>query len=323
MNIFEEKRINSEKKIHDLSVAIRKSAEVRPFRDLAIYATGSYARGEASIHSDIDLFFINRRPLETIPDRNINSVRLFSRMIEITREMDFPKFSNDGAYLKILDGPQILKHLGGTNDDYMNHFTARLLLILESKPIYGKRSYDAVLRAVLDRYFEDYPDHPKDFHPTFLVNDIVRFWKTLCLNYENKRNQPPKDEARRVAQKVKNLKLKFSRMLTCFGSICYLASEKGIVGPDELMIMTSKSPMERLLMAADRAGQSARMADIEEKYAWFLTLTNVSESELMTNFSGKALRTEAFEHAKIFGEAVFEVTHAIAERNGYLRYLVV
>lgn len=323
MDIFEEKQSNSDQKIRELSLRIRRSEEVRPFKNLAVYATGSYARGEASVHSDIDLFFINRRPLETIPDCNINSVRLFSRMIEIAREMNFPKFSNDGAYLKILDSPQILKHLGGPNDDYMNHFTARLLLILESKPVYGKNNYEAVLKSVLDRYFEDYPDHPGDFHPTFLVNDIMRFWKTLCLNYENKRNQPARDEAKRIAQKVKNLKLKFSRMLTCFGSVCYLASEKDVVGPDELMEMTRRSPMERLRMAADRANQMDRMARIEEEYRWFLTLTNVSEAELMANFSEKELRREAFEHASVFGGEVFDVTRSIAERNGYLRYLVV
>ena len=153
--------------------------------------------------------------------------------------MGFPKFSNDGEYLKILEAPEILKHLGSANDDYLNHFTARLLLILESKPIFGTANYNKILRLVLNRYFEDYPDHPETFRPTFLVNDILRFWKTLCLNYEKKRNQPAKNEAKRIAQKIKNLKLKFSRMLTCYGSVCYIAAEKGIIGPDYLLKMTS------------------------------------------------------------------------------------
>ena len=65
------------------------------------------------------------------------------------------------------------------------------------------------------------------------------------------------------------------------------------------------------------------MNEIEDKYRWFLTLTNVSELDLMASFSDKDLRTEAFEHAKIFGGAVFNMTHAIAQSNGYLRYLVV
>lgn len=323
MGIFQEKLGNSTEKLNQLSLLLKELPELRPFEDLTIFATGSYARGEASVFSDIDLFFLNRSPKDLIPDININTFRLFAKIIEISQSMGFPKFSNDGAYLKIISASDILEHLGNAEDDYMNHFTARLLMILESKPVFGNSSYNAILRDVLGRYFEDYPDHPENFHPTFLINDIVRFWKTLCLNYENKRNQPSEDEEVRVNQKIKNLKLKFSRMLTCFGSICYIAAENGIIGPDQLVEMTTLSPFLRLQKAARSFKVDASMSTVEEQYEWFLNLTNVSEAELKQTFSNKDYRTEAFERAKTFGNAVFDITRTISSDTGYLRYLVV
>jgi predicted nucleotidyltransferase len=323
MNVFEEKRSNSTEKLEQLGLRLAGTAELLEFKDITIFATGSYARGEASIFSDIDLFFVNRSDVNSIRDRNTNTIRLFAEVIKIAQDMGFPKFSNDGAYLKIISAPSILTHLGDAEDDYANHFTTRLLMILESKSVYGHEAYDLVMRDVLGRYFEDYPDHPEDFQPTFLINDIIRFWKTLCLNYENKRNQPPGSEDARIAQKIKNLKLKFSRMLTCFGSVCYISSEPGKIGPDQLIAMTHLSPFERLSTAARKFDLQENLTEVERQYQWFLELTNVSEEDLRSKFQDKAFRVHAFDRAKIFGESVFEITKRISSETGYLRYLLV
>jgi predicted nucleotidyltransferase len=323
MTIFDEKRKNSEEKLSELKRILAGSPELRPFCDLTIFATGSYARGEASTHSDIDLFFLNKHPLSSDSDNNINSITLFAKIIDIAKQLNLPKFSNDGAYLKIMEGPHILEHLGNSSDDYMNHFTARLLMILESKPVFGEDSYNAILKDVLGRYFEDYPDHPENFHPTFLINDIVRFWKTLCLNYENKRNQPVTDEEKKISQKIKNFKLKFSRMLTCFGSICYISAQRDVLGPNNLIQMTSLNPIERLQKSTAGLDLSRAMDEAYVQYEWFLNRTNVSESDLKLWFSDKDNRIEAFEKAELFGDAIFEITKTVSTKTGYLRYLVV
>jgi len=224
MNIREKKQSHSREKIKALQEALENATEISKLRDLTIFVSGSYARLEASKYSDIDLFFIQHGVIDKIDSPNISSLRMFSEVISISDNLGFPKFSNDGEFLKILESKEILKELGGRKDDYNNHFTARLLMILESRCLFNESAYDQILKDVLGAYFKDYPDHPRDFQPTFLVNDILRFWKTLCLNYENKRNQPDDDRTRQIKQKIKNFKLKFSRMLTCFGSIAYIVS---------------------------------------------------------------------------------------------------
>lgn len=323
MNIFDEKLQNSTEKLQQLSARLNRTQELSVFENLTIFATGSYARGEASKFSDIDLFFVNGSNTDEIKDKNTNTIRLFAEVIKIAQDMQFSKFSNDGAYLKIISAPSILKHLGNAEDDYTNHFTTRLLMILESKPVFGKIAYESIMRDVLARYFGDYPDHPEDFQPTFLINDIIRFWKTLCLNYENKRNQPAESEDARVAQKIKNLKLKFSRMLTCFGSVCYISAKPGTIGPDQLIAMTGLSPFERLNSAASRFNLQKSMREVEKQYEWFLELTNVSEEELRLTFKDRNFRVDTFERTKIFGNSVFEITKNISTETGYLRYLLV
>lgn len=197
-------------------------------------------------------------------------------------------------------------------------------MVLESKCLYNHNSFDMILKSFLGSYFKDYPDHPKDFKPTFLVNDVLRFWKTLCLNYENKRNQPETNQKRVIAQKIKNLKLKFSRMLTCFGSICYIVSINGKIDIDDILKMSSLSPLERLELAVETHPETkAEMAKALHEYEWFLNLTNISEAELMEKFSDREIREEAFCRAETFGDSIYLITKTIADKNNYLRYLVV
>ena len=324
MNIQDIKRSNSERKINLLEQEFKKHEEIAAIPNLSIFVAGSYARNEASEHSDIDLFFVLDGKLDDIDGPNIKTLRLFSKIVEIADKLSLPKFSNDGQYLTIIEKPMILNEMGSPQDDHLNYFTARMLMILESKCVYGENHHENILRDLIGAYLKDYPDHPKDFLPTFLVNDIIRFWKTLCLNYENKRNQPINDAEKRISQKLKNLKLKFSRMLTCYASICYVVSLNNPMGTNDLVAMADLPPLERLRTVVHGKKQySESFRQLEEQYRWFLELTNVSETELKEKFSHKPLREEAFGKADEFGDCLYKITKGIAEENNYLRFLLV
>jgi len=311
-------------KLNNLSSGLKKHVEITDFGDLTIYATGSYARKEASEHSDIDLFFLLKPNPLSKEEPNIASMRMFTKVIEVVDRMGFPSFSNDGEFLKIIRADDITNKLGGREDDYHNHFTARMLLLLESVPLVGRNEYDEILTAIIQSYFRDYPDHPSDFSPTFLTNDIMRFWKTLCLNYEHKRNQPAENQAKVTSQKIKNLKLKFSRMLTCFGSIGYLVAHDRPITPEIVMEMTKLSPLERLIeMKHFNQSLTKSIEQASDQYSWFIELTGMSKEELETYFMDKPNRIEAFRKADEFGQSIFDVVHDTATKNGYLRYLLV
>lgn len=323
MNISEKKKKNSSKKLDELQVCLERSSAVKQLPGLTIFATGSYARGEASVHSDIDLFFVNDQQTSEVEDPNIKRIRMISDIVEIGDKLEFPKFSNDGEYLDTIMKDDILDHLGGREDDYRNYFTARMLLLLESKCVHGENIYDELLTDVLHSYLRDFPDHPKGFNPSFLINDILRFWKTLCLNYEHKRNQREKNFKNRAKQKSKNFKLKFSRMLTCFATVSYIVSNIRSVDIELLREMCTLNPRERMQIAISKSGLKESILDpAMADYDWFLEETDVSASELLAKFEDKSYKEDAFVRADNFSDGVFNVVREIADRNDYLRYLV-
>src|SRR2546426_1322111 len=151
---------------------------------LAIYATGSFGRHEAVFPrgTDLDVFFL----YDTIDGDSASVVgrlmffELASELIKIARELEFEEFSGDGEYLVVHNVRYIGQQLGSRHEDSENGFTARLLLLLESESVLNEELYARMLLEVVDFYFEDYPANKDGFRPTFLLNDIMRFWRTLC-----------------------------------------------------------------------------------------------------------------------------------------------
>ena len=317
-----ERRLYSVTRLHDLQSSLSGRRHVSYFDNMTIFASGSYGRLEASNHSDIDLFFLLRAERTELDEFHVPEIRMLSDIISVGDNMHFPKFSNDGEFLKIIFLNEMLKDLGSRTDDYNNHFTARMLLMLESRPIYNSAIYRHCITETISTYFRDYRYHPNDFEPTFLINDILRFWKTLCLNYENRRNQ--EEERKKVKQKIKNFKLKFSRLLTCFGTIAALAAYKDVLSATEVERICALTPMERIAEVAERvpgAHPSANRA--LELYCWFLERTALSTEDLEAYSSSKDNKHEAFDYAQRFGDTIFDILRAIDADHPSLRYLVV
>jgi predicted nucleotidyltransferase len=103
-----------------------------------VYATGSFARGEASSHSDLDLFIVSQGLPERPSIRGLEQILIKADLIEATRNLRIPDFSGDGEYLKHYTVRELVQTLGTPEDDVTNTFTARLLLLLESFPLVGE-----------------------------------------------------------------------------------------------------------------------------------------------------------------------------------------
>ena len=320
---FTKRRSFSEKRLETLADHMSKIKEVRNHTDLCVYATGSYARGEASRHSDIDLFFVHAGSGDN-PLSKLDQLRIFARVIDIGGDMEFPTFSNDGEFLEVIYSEQLLKMLGGREDDYHNFFTARMLLLLESVPLVNKPLYNDILDLVVQSYFRDYPNHPKEFRPIFLINDIIRFWKTLCLNYEHRRNQPRKDKLTKRKQQVKNFKLKFSRLMSCFGTVVAICATDSPINRDFIVGLTNKVPLDRFRDAVEH-DESLKPVVLEvlKDYNWFMKNTSLSTERLMSLFDSTPRKIELFQRADAFGSKVFYVLDELARKNSYKRYLVV
>lgn len=320
----------SRTRLDELSQKLLGVADEHMPEDLAVFCAGSYARFEASKYSDIDLFFVYGSPELERPDKRIREIRLFASLIDAAQIMGFQQFSNDAEYLETIHCDDVLKHLGAPEDDGLNHFTMRMLMLLESKCLRGETTFEQVQRQTISAYYRDYPDHQSSFEPWFLINDIGRFWKTLLLNYENKRNQDFDDPVRKNKQKVRNFKLKYSRMTTCFATIAALASHHETIDEDDVLRLVQLTPQRRLEHVAERMPAVTDEVDaIQTEYAWFMEQTGQPEEALRAGFEDRVHREERFVRANSYGDKVFALLTAIAEHSPrdqsekLLRYLVI
>lgn len=211
-----------------------------------VYATGSFGRLDAGPESDLDLFIVIETDTTT-PEKPllnaIDEIKLKSELISVAEKNEVAKFDGGGRFLTAHTIDSFTKWLGSNEDDFRNTLTGRMLMLLESKPLIGNATYSKTIDQVIDKYFRDYAGHEGDFVPSFLFNDIIRMWRTFCVNYEFYRRE---GDSR---NKIKNLKLKFSRMLTCYSGIVYLMAlyaRDGRVQPDDVRAMIAISPTERL-----------------------------------------------------------------------------
>lgn len=330
-NIYAQRAAYSRKRLTKLSKRLADLKELKEYTGLTIFGAGSFARLEASQYSDIDMFFLTGEQADEVSEPHTKSLRIFGRVIEIVDGMGFPKFSNDCEYLVILPTKNIVENLGGRTDDHENYFTARMLLLLESYCLYGQDVFDEITAKIINSYFKDYPDHKQTFQPIFLLNDICRYWKTILLNYENKRNVQSDTKGfqkRKRRQKVRNFKLKYSRMTTCFASIASLGSYSTPVTEENILQLTKLTPRQRLDSIPSRIqGVRDAVNDVINGYAWFLEMTGLQTKELEECFSDKRKRTKMFQRANEYGDSMFKLLQAIDEKSGksqrLLRYLVI
>jgi hypothetical protein len=297
-----------------------------------VYATGSFARGEASEFSDLDLFIVGLGTKEDRLLKRLDEICLKASLIQATRELGIKEFSGDGEYLTHFTVDELVTGLGQPEDDVANTFTARLLLVLESRPLLGAKVYNEVIQEVVKAYWRDFEDHQTDFMPAFLTNDILRLWRTFCVNYEARTSiEPPEKKAKR---KLKNFKLKHSRMLTCYSALLYLLSQyrrSKTVTPADAIAMVELSPTERLswLNSEEKsASVSQRVDSLLQKYEAFLNITEHDEDSLIRTFLDKAAGGQLLKSAYEFGDEVFELMELIAtDSNGvksrFYRLLVV
>jgi Nucleotidyltransferase domain len=230
-----------------------------------VYATGSFGRNEASEHSDLDLFIAGKSEKVVRVDgsgedfgrknllNHLDEICVQAELIQVSRSLGFPEFSGDGRYLDHHSIYEFTSTLGTEKDDVANTFTARLLLLLESKPLVEDAIYDEIVLDVIKSYWRDYQDHQANFMPAFLANDILRIWRTFCVNYEARTEREPEDK--KASGKLKNYKLKHSRLLTCYSALLYLLAvhkSQKTVAPSDALAMTKLTPTERLEWLRDQ-----------------------------------------------------------------------
>lgn len=190
---------------------MRDAAAAHGLSDVLIGTFGSYARREASDQSDLDFFAICERKSQ-IPATQAALGNIAPELMQIAGRAP----SAGGAFGDVEDLETMLSNIGG-NDDLNPKITRRVLFLLEGEWITNPEMLSDVRQRLLEKYIRD-TITPHQL-ALFLLNDIIRYYRTICVDFEFKTTQ----ESKPKPWGTRNIKLVFSRKLLYFSGVLAVA----------------------------------------------------------------------------------------------------
>ena len=276
------------------SLSLAPEERLIPEDEAGVVVFGSLARNEWTKDSDVDWTLLIDGPA----DPHHRSIAHFiSEKLE-AEELREP--GPTGMFGNMAFSHDIIHQIGGQRDTNQNT-TQRILLLLESKPLICNLVYKRVICSVLRRYLDDdisllSRGGRKYKIPRFLLNDIVRYWRTMAVDYAHKRY-----ERASKGWALRNIKLRMSRklifvsgLLTCFN--CYLNPSPGIKDASEgradpstalvshLVKYVEMTPLDVLAQALNAYASEKTAILVMDSYNTFMS--RISDVEIRTHLDG-------------------------------------
>ena len=236
----------------ELRQLVEQSSSADEFRGIAIYVVGSFGRKEIGPNSDLDIYSVSQG------DSGVGSGNsFFPTVIANLKSHLGGDFVIDPKCLQNFSRNKLAQSIGTSRDDYENSFTARMLLLLESQALINENDYSLSIDTLASSYFLNRSFRSNHFPSVFLLDDLERYWKTLCVNYEISSYGGTRPLA------LKSLCLRFSRALTVFSTILNILVTKDFNETD-LFSLARLTPLQRLAKAMDQINDASLLGKFEE-----------------------------------------------------------
>lgn len=276
--------------------------------DLIVF--GSLARNECTSKSDIDWTLLVDG--QTKPSHS-DITDLIRNKLE---EAGFESPGTTEMFGNFTSSHEVTNNIGGANDTNHN-LSKRILLLLESDKISLNPSgdntgtaYERVIRGIIERYIDNdssfYPDRKTRANvPRFLLNDIIRFWRTICVDFANKQTE---QGGKKWA--LRNLKLRMSRkliytkgILMCFDSYNDSQLSQDAI-KENLRKMASEKTLDFIVASILKQGLDEKhIVSLLDAYDSFLGILN--DKDLREYFASLSM-------ASAYGDDKFEKAREVS-----------
>lgn len=215
---IQQTRAEAQKVRQELDTLLTEQLGKYASEDTSLVVFGSLARGEWTVGSDLDWTYL------VDSQANSDHLRIAQKIGKVVRER-YTAPGPTGTFGNLAFSHELIHQIGGQYDTNKNT-TQRILLLLESTAIGNRaQAYDRVMLGVINRYLEEDThllSHDSSHYrvPRFLLNDIVRFWRTMAVDFASKQR-----DREGAGWGLRNAKLRMSRKLI-FASgllICFSA----------------------------------------------------------------------------------------------------
>ncbi|MBI4567688.1 MAG: hypothetical protein HY719_04750 [Planctomycetes bacterium] len=177
-----------------------------------IGAAGSLGRMEASDLSDADLIIVLS---DNVAVESQEANQIYGVVWDALGSIQRPNPRG------VFAGPTSTAHLLariGHGAENLGTIGKRLLLLLEAQPVYGDGQFEMVVHNLVDRYASEYVASDPRKEWTFLINDLIRYFRSICVHYQSTFD----DQHEHDKWVLRNVKLRHSRLIMYVGLLALL-----------------------------------------------------------------------------------------------------
>ncbi len=202
----------------------------------SVYVSGSLGRLEAVETSDCDLVVVLPEAERAAGCDVIETVFDCIARTGFQRPKRGGIFGSPTSFEELLDDAT-----AGKVDEDLGVFGRRIQALLDSQPLVHTEEFEALQLAILTRYASAPIADAGAFRLGWLVDDLVRYWRSLCARTRWLCHEDV------VQWRCLNVKLRHSRMLLCAGLFRLLLDVRSSDDPVRALLpQLKKVPLERV-----------------------------------------------------------------------------